>query len=148
MDHSLPLAPELLRGHDRARTMTRIVQGALIVMLAVVANGIQANSAMVGSRNHQEGSSAQLGFTIVIPAVLIVDRETGAFYSNDAKAVVAFGRSGMPATAMRTHNDAPGQADLRPGGATNRWRNGQGGHVSGKDAFRRPSTVGDVICIP
>jgi len=148
MDHSLPFAPELWRCQDRAQTRSRIVQRALLVMLVVVTSGVLANSAMAGSSNHQEGASAHLTFTIVIPAVLIIDRETGTFFSNDSKAVVAFGRSEMPVSAMRTHNDAPGQADLRPGGATNRWRNEQGGRVSGKYVFRRPITEGDVICIP
>jgi hypothetical protein len=147
-------AGQLFNGanHGRFRTKILALKVALIAVLAVAAADVCAESAMLSSRSSQSAASARIGFTIVIPAVLIMDRRTGTYYTNDAKAIVSLGAMGSPRYTIGVDRDDSVQAGLRPVTALNGERAGQG-----QIRRRGPSGItgsghrfydGEVICSP
>ena len=117
--------------HDRRQTVVQALKVALIALLTVAAADVCAESGMLANHAGQSAASARIGITIVIPAMLILDRRTGTFYTNDAKAIVALGTMGSP----RYMNGGRGGQGQFPG----RGAGGITGH---------PFHDGEVICIP
>ena len=137
--------------YQRSRVKSRALQIALFAMLLASAANAGAESAMISSRSGQGAASALLGFTIVIPVVLILDRRTGTFYTNDAKAIVSLGAIGQLRAAGGVDREGFEQAGRGPATAIG------GGHAGRGHQARGPSGIagsvrrfadGEVICIP
>jgi hypothetical protein len=141
-------------GANCGRTRTRIcvLKVAIIAVLAVAVADVHAESAMLSGHGSQNAASARIGFTIVIPAVLILDRRTGTFYTNDAKAIVALGALGSPRYTVGVDRDVSVQAGLRPVTAIDGGRAGlgqfRGRSTSGSTGAGHRFCDGEVICIP
>jgi hypothetical protein len=136
--------------HDRTPTVVRALKVGLIALLAVAAADVCAESGMLANHGSQSAASARIGITIVIPAVLVLDRRTGTFYTNDAKAIVALGTTGAPRYTIGVDRDVAAQTALRPVPAMNGGRAGHG-EVQGRGAggiTGHPFHDGEVICIP
>jgi hypothetical protein len=148
------LAGQLSNRANRGRTRTGIcmLKVALIAMLAVTIADVHAESAMLSSRGGPSAASARIGFAIVIPAVLVLDRRTGTFYTNDAKAIVSLGALGSSQYTGGVNRDVPVQAGLRPLTAMNGGRAGlgqfRGRSPSGTTGSGHRFYDGEVICIP
>jgi hypothetical protein len=137
---------------NRTRTLAHALKVALVALLAVAAADVCAESAMLADHGGQSAASARIGFTIVIPAVLILDRRTGTFYSNDAKAIVALGTMRSPRYMTGGDRDVSAQTGPRTVIALNGGRAGQGqfqgrglGGIAGAGHLFHD---GEVICIP
>jgi hypothetical protein len=138
--------------HGRPRTRVRALTTALIAVLGFAAADVRAESAVLSNLGSPSAAAGRIGFTIVIPAVLILDRRTGTFYTNDAKAIVALGTMGSPRFAIGVDREISRQAGLRPVTALNGGRAGEGqAQARGASGIPRPGHPfhdGEVICIP
>jgi len=137
-------AGQLIDGaiHDRTQTIVRALKAALIAVLAIAAADVCAESATLSGHSSQGAASANIGITIVIPAVLILDRRTGTFYTNDARAYVSLG--------TMVDRDVSAQTALRPLSAINGGRAGHG-QIQGRGTGGITGHTlhdGEVICIP
>jgi hypothetical protein len=147
-------AGQLIKGtiHDRKQAVVRALRVGLAALLAVAAADVCAESGMLAGRGGQSAASARIGITIVIPAVLILDRRTGTFYSNDAKAVVALGT--LRSSRYMTGGDRDVYAPTVPltvavvNGGRVGPRQFQGRGPAGIAGSRHPFHDGEVICIP
>lgn len=145
----LPRHSTNLGAQDRCRTTFRALKCSLLVMLAVVAMDGIAGSATSPGTAGQSASSSSLDFTIVIPAVLILDPSSGRFYSNDARAFVSIGSVGATRPALRAgHDNTPMQEGQRRAVAVNAWRTPQGPGTTGFNGMAGRIAEGQVICLP
>jgi len=145
-------AGQLIDGaiHDRTQTIVRALKAALIAVLAIAAADVCAESATLSGHSSQGAASANIGITIVIPAVLILDRRTGTFYTNDARAYVSLGTMGAPRYTIGVDRDVSAQTALRPLSAINGGRAGHG-QIQGRGTGGITGHTlhdGEVICIP
>ena len=138
--------------HERRQTVVHALKIVLTALLAVAAADVCAESGMLANHGGQSTASARIGITIVIPAVLILDRRTGTFYSNDAKAIVALGTMRSPRYMTGGDREVSAQTGPRTVTALNAGRAGQAqaqgrgpGDIAGSG---HPFQDGEVICIP
>lgn len=138
--------------HGCAPTKILALKVALIAVLAVAAADVCAESAMISGRTSQSAASALIGFTIVIPAVLILDRRAGTYYTNDAKAIVSLGAIGSSRHTIGVDREVYVPTGLQPVIAMNGGRAGQGQSQGlgplGKTGSGHRFHDGEVICIP
>ena len=135
---------------DRAQTTVKALTVALMALLATAAADACAESAMLANYGGQGVAPARIGITIVIPAVLILDRRTGTFYTNDARAYVSLGTMGAPRYTIGVDRDVSAQTALRPLSAINGGRAGHG-QIQGRGTGGITGHTlhdGEVICIP
>lgn len=134
------------------------VLDAAIVMAALSATAADRASAESLSNAGGRASVAHLDFSVVIPAVLVLDTRSGAVFSNDRRSPMLLGVSSrdgsaaMDATTNRSTLTIKGDARAMMAFEA-RWRPAQNGGrftaraVMGRSATRRVAD-GDIVCAP